>query len=58
MDNNAGFNLAVNAVRLPYTKEVALYCEPFCCNDRDLDEFFARDAFLYDTELLGKTYLG
>ncbi len=40
----------------PYTREVAHYCHPFTCCDRDLDEFFSNDAFLYDTELLGKTY--
>lgn len=29
---------------------------PFSCQDQDLDEFFSNDAFLYDVELLGKTY--
>lgn len=28
----------------------------FSCGDSDLDEFFHRDAFLYDKQLLGKTY--
>ncbi|MDE6265816.1 MAG: GNAT family N-acetyltransferase [Muribaculaceae bacterium] len=40
----------------PYTAEVATYCAPFSCEDTDLDEFFSNDAFLYETELLGKTY--
>ena len=56
MDNCAKFNLEKDAIRLPYTKEVASYCMPFSCNDHDLDEFFSEDAFLYDDELLGKTY--
>lgn len=55
MANNS-ISLAIDAIRLPYTSEVASYCAPFCCDDKDLDEFFAKDAFLYDTELLGKTY--
>ncbi|MDE7374379.1 MAG: GNAT family N-acetyltransferase [Odoribacter sp.] len=41
----------------PYTREVAEYCLPFSCQDKDLDEFFSKDAFLYETELLGKTYV-
>lgn len=56
MDNTHDFNLAMDATRLPYTLEDASYCAPFCCQDKDLDEFFAKDAFLYDSELLGKTY--
>lgn len=56
MDKNTGFSLATAAIRLPYTTEVASYCAPFSCEDKDLDEFFARDAFFYDTELLGRTY--
>ncbi len=56
MSNVSGFNLAKDAIRLPYTEEVASYCAPFSCQDQDLDEFFSRDAFLYDSELLGKTY--
>lgn len=41
----------------PYTREVAEYCLPFSCQDKDLDEFFSKDAFFYETELLGKTYV-
>ncbi len=51
-----GFNLEQKAVMCPYTANVAAYCNPFCCRDRDLDEFFSKDAFLYESELLGKTY--
>lgn len=50
------FSLAQNAIRQPYTKEVVDYCSPFHCGDVDLDDFFAKDAILYDAELLGKTY--
>ncbi len=56
MDKLPNFSLAIDAIRLPYTKEVASYCAPFICEDKDLDEFFAQDAFLYNTELLGRTY--
>lgn len=50
------FSLSKDTVRRPYTEEVAAYCAPFHCDDRDLDDFFAKDAFFYDSELLGKTY--
>lgn len=41
---------------IPYTKEVADYCDHFSCGDDDLDDFFSYDVFLYEGELLGKTY--
>lgn len=50
------FSLSHNAIKVPYTAEIASFCNPFSCNDQDLDEFFSKDAFLYDIELLGKTY--
>lgn len=56
MENRSGYNLSKNSIRLPYTREVAEICEPFSCEDDDLDEFFSKDAFLYDSELLGRTY--
>ena len=56
MAASSGFILERDAVMRPYTEDVAAYCVPFSCQDSDLDEFFARDAFLYDAELLGKTY--
>lgn len=56
MDNSCGFNLSEDARRLPYTEEVAEFCMPFTCNDKDLDEFFSKDAFFYEAELIGKTY--
>lgn len=56
MKVHSNFNLTKDAERLLFIREVADYCAPFSCKDRDLDEFFSRDAFLYDVELLGKTY--
>lgn len=50
------FNFIENTFMVPYTKEVAEYCDPFSCGDEDLDEFFYHDVFLYEAELLGKTY--
>ncbi len=41
---------------VPYTKTVADYCNLFSCGDEDLDDFFNNDVFLYEKELLGKTY--
>ena len=54
--NSDRFILERDAVMQPYTAEVAAYCAPFSCEDSDLDEFLSKDAFLYETELLGKTY--
>lgn len=54
--NTDNFILERDAVMRPYTTEAAVYCAPFTCCDNDLDEFFAKDAFLYENELLGKTY--
>ena len=54
--NPGSFILERDAVMRPYTADVAAYCTPFSCEDSDLDEFFSKDAFLYETELLGKTY--
>lgn len=56
MDSNTCFSLVADAIRLPYTKEVAGYCNFFSCGDKDLDEFFEKDAIFYNTELIGKTY--
>lgn len=48
--------MAQNAIRLPFTREVASFCTPFSCNNQDLDGFFVKDVFFYDSELIGKTY--
>lgn len=45
-----------NTFMVPYTREVADFCDPFSCGDDDLDDFFHHDVFLYEGELLGKTY--
>lgn len=56
MKHGPDFNLIRDSVMYPYTEDVAAYCTPFTCRDKDLDEFFSRDAFFYESELLGKTY--
>ncbi len=56
MAQDSSFVLERDAIMVPYTEEVAAYCEPFRCDDADLDEFFASDAFHYGAELLGRTY--
>ena len=56
MSPTNSFILERDAVMCHYTEFVASYCDPFCCKDNDLDEFFSKDAFHYETELLGKTY--
>lgn len=50
------FIFVENTFMIPYTQEVADYCNPFSCGDDDLDDFFSNDVFLYEKELLGKTY--
>ncbi|MEZ3589424.1 MAG: GNAT family N-acetyltransferase [Muribaculaceae bacterium] len=52
----AEFVFVENTFMIPYTKEVADYCDHFSCGDDDLDDFFSYDVFLYEGELLGKTY--
>lgn len=39
-----------------YTKDVKCRCVEFSCGDSDLDEFFKEDVFLYEEDMLGKTY--
>lgn len=56
MNSENSFLLVRDAIRLPYDQKVASYCSTFHCNDADLDDFFANDAFFYNTELLGRTY--
>lgn len=57
MNNIPRFNLANEAIRMPYTADVVSFCHPFSCNNPDLDDFFANVALHYDSELLGKTYV-
>lgn len=51
----AEYRFVDNTFMVPYTKDVADYCEHFSCGDDDLDDFFSHDVFLYEEELLGKT---
>ena len=39
-----------------YNEELEVYCEPFDCDNEDLNDFFQNDALNYLSELLGKTY--
>lgn len=50
------FILQNECTLMQYTQEVQLRCAPFSCGDADLDEFFKRDVFLYEDEMLGKSY--
>lgn len=50
------FDFVERTFMVSYTQEVADYCDPFSCGDSDLDEFFSHDVFLYEKELLGKSY--
>ena len=43
-------------LELATAKRLAI-CEPFICENQDLNDFFANDAVLYSKHLLGKTYL-
>ncbi len=57
VNNVADFNLATEAIRMPYTPEVAAFCKPFSCKDNDLDDFFANISLYYNSEMLGRTYV-
>ncbi len=50
------FDLLDRCVKMPYSKEVLTKCSEFSCGNRDLDEFFRKDVFLYEDEMLGKTH--
>ena len=39
-----------------HTAEMLQKSQPFSCGDKDLDDFFLRDAFKYEQQLLGKSY--
>ena len=43
MAESSLFELASEAIRMPFTQEVASFCEQFCCDDPDLDDFFISD---------------
>lgn len=46
------FNFVENTFMVPYTGEVADYCDPFSCGDDDLDEFFSNVCSLTLTTLI------
>lgn len=48
--------LAVCDLEIATAQRLAM-CEPFICENHDLNDFFANDAVLYSKRLLGKTYL-
>ncbi len=50
------FLLQEECTLMQYTPEVKRLCVEFSCGDSDLDEFFKEDVFLYEEEMLGKTY--
>lgn len=41
---------------MPFSREVLEKCETFTCGNKDLDDFFQKDVFLYEEEMLGKCY--
>lgn len=49
-------DLEQDCTMLQYTADVMQKCESFSCGKQDLDEFFRTDVFLYEEEMLGKTY--
>ena len=50
------FQLETECTLLRYTSDIQSRCGGFSCGIDDLDEFFREDAFLYESEMLGKTY--
>lgn len=50
-----GFLLDKCTLRV-YNQSLIDFCEPFDCDNADLNEFFQKDAINYQSELLGKTY--
>ena len=55
--NPNSFILERDAVMRPYTADVAAYCEPFSCEDKDLDEFFA-SCFVVEDYVCSKREVG
>ena len=50
------FILQNECTLMQYTRSVQRQCDAFSCGDKDLDDFFEEDVFLYEEEMLGKTY--
>jgi len=41
---------------MQYTPSVMEKCVSFSCGNKDLDDFFRKDVFFYEEEMIGKTY--
>ena len=52
------FILERDAIMRPYTKEVASYCEPFRCDDTDLDDFLRPMLSIMMKNYLAELMLG
>lgn len=50
-----GFLLEKCTLRV-YNQDILNSCQPFDCNNQDLNDFFANDSLNYTSELLGKSY--
>lgn len=50
-------NLLEMCVLNVVTSQKLAECEPFSCNNQDLDDFFANDSVTYSKRLLGISYL-
>jgi hypothetical protein len=48
--------LLTNCTFQIYNSELIDFCQPFDCDNSDLNDFFRNDALNYQSELLGKTY--
>lgn len=48
LESNCSFN--------NYSSEILSYCEPFQCDNSDLNYFFSNDCINYSEQLLGKSY--
>jgi ribosomal protein S18 acetylase RimI-like enzyme len=40
----------------PVNEDILSMCNPFCCGDKELDNFFANQAVDYDKQMLGNSY--
>lgn len=50
------FDLTTDAIFTDYSIGLANQCNDFICGEEDIDNFFIEDVFLYENELLGKSY--
>ena len=52
------FDLSKDAVRFPYTSEVTSFCNPFSCDDLDLDDFLLTKLSYMILKCWGKLIVG